>query len=401
MIYKYKALTPTGEISQGEVEAINVDVAIAQLQKRGLVISEIHGAEDKGMKIPAFAFFNGVSVKDVVILSRQMATLFQSQVSALRIFRLIGSQVDNAELQKQLTQIADDIQGGSPISTALARHPDTFSAFYVNMVRAGEESGKLDETFNYLADYLDRTYEVTSKAKNALIYPAFVIATFIGVMVIMLTVIIPKIALMLTSSGQEIPIYTRIVLGISNIFVNYGIFLAIAVVILGFMYWKYSKTETGAINLDKIRLDIPYLGDLYRKLYLSRIADNLNTMIISGIPILRALEITSAVVENRIYKAILDRTLTEVKGGSSLSASFGQYKEIPGIMVQMIKVGEETGEVGNILKTLAKFYQREVTTSVDTLVGLIEPVMIVALGAGVGILLAAVLMPIYNIASAG
>ncbi len=399
MIYKYKALTPTGEATQGEVEAISVDVAIGQIQKRGLIISEIHGAEDEGIKIPSFAFFNGVSTKDVVILSRQMATLFQAQVSALRIFRLIGSQVDNAELRKQLVEIADSIQGGSSISSALARFPDTFSDFYVNMVRAGEESGKLDETFDYLADYLDRTYEVTSKAKNALIYPAFVIATFIGVMVLMLTVIIPKIALMLTSSGQEIPIYTKIVLGISSIFVNYGIFIAVAIVILGFMYWRYSKTENGSINIDKIRLDIPYLGDLYRKLYLSRIADNLNTMITSGIPILRALEITSAVVENRIYKAILDRTLTEVKGGSSLSNSFSQYKEIPGIMVQMIKVGEETGELGNILKTLAKFYQREVNTAVDTLVGLIEPIMIVALGAGVGILLASVLMPIYNIAS--
>ncbi len=329
-----------------------------------------------------------------------MATLFQAQVSALRVFRLLGSQVENPTLQKYLSSIAEDLQGGSSISNAIAKYPDTFSNFYVNMVKAGEESGKLDEVFSYLADYMDRTYEVTSKAKNALIYPAFVVVTFAGVMVLMLTVIIPKIALMIVDSGQPVPFYTQIVLAISSLFVNYTIFLLAGVVIFAFFFWKYAKTEAGAAAIDNMRLNIPYIGDLYRKLYLSRIADNMNTMIMSGIPILRALEITSTVVDNRTYKSILDETLIQVKEGTSLSNAFGQYKDIPNIMTQMVKVGEETGELGNILKSLAKFYQREVTDAVDTLVGLIEPVMIVALGLGVGILLAAVLMPIYNIASA-
>ncbi len=400
MIFNYKALTSDGQETHGVVDAISVDVAIKQLQKRGLVISQIHAAEEKKLGSSILSLFNRVSNKDIVILSRQMATLFQAQVSALRIFRLLGAQNENPLLQKYLLEIGDSLQGGSSISSALAKYPDAFSDFYVNMVRAGEESGKMDEAFNYLADYLDRTYAVTSKAKNALIYPAFVIATFIGVMVLMLTVIIPKIALMITDSGQEVPIYTKAVLFLSNIFVQYGIFLAAGLIIAGFFVWKYSKTEIGAVTLDNLKLDIPYIGTLYRKLYLSRIADNMNTMIISGIPMLRALEITSSVVDNRIYKDILQNTLTAVKGGSSLSLAFSQYKEIPNIMVQMIKVGEETGELGHILKSLSNFYEREVTNAVDTLVSLIEPVMIVVLGVGVGILLAAVLMPIYNIASA-
>ena len=400
MLFNYKALTPTGDITGGDIEAVNVDLAISMLQKRGLIISEIHEPDTNRLMTSFMALFNHVSNKDVVILSRQMATLFTAQVSALRIFRLLGSQVENPTLQKHLLEIADDIQGGSSISNALAKHPDAFSPFYVNMVKAGEESGKLDETFEYLADYLDRTYAITSKAKNALIYPAFVIATFVGVMVIMMTVIIPKISGMLIDSGTAIPIFTQIVIGISNIFINYGIFLLIGVVLLGFGVWKYSQTEAGGLQLDQLKLQFPYIGDLYKKLYLSRIADNLNTMILSGIPILRALEITSAVVDNHLYKNIINQTIVEVKGGSTLSAAFGQYKEMPGVMVQMIKVGEETGELGNILKTLANFYEREVSTAVETLVSLIEPVMIVALGVGVGILLAAVLMPIYNMAAA-
>jgi type IV pilus assembly protein PilC len=401
MLFKYSAITNTGQETSGTIEAFSVDIAIKQLQTRGFVISKINSAEEKKFNISFLnSFFNRVKNKDVVILSRQMATLFQAQISALRIFRLLGAQIENPTLRRYLANIADDLQGGSSISNALAKYPDAFSTFYVNMVRAGEESGKLDSVFDYLADYLDRTYEVTSKAKNALIYPAFVVATFVGVMVLMLTVIIPKIALMITDSGQPIPFYTKIVLWISNIFVHYGIFLAVALVITIFLVWKYAKTQQGAEYIDSIKLDIPYLGDLYKKLYLSRIADNLNTMIISGIPMLKALEITSSVVDNRIYKNILDTTLMRVKEGSALSEALGQYKEIPNMMTQMVKVGEETGQLGNILKSLSNFYQREVGNAVDTLVGLIEPVMIVGLGVGVGILLAAVLMPIYNLASA-
>jgi type IV pilus assembly protein PilC len=400
MLFKYKAITQSGQQTQGEIEAFSVDAAISSLQKRGLVISKIDSAEAKKFDGKFMELFNRVSNKEVVILSRQMATLFQAQISALRIFRLLSAQVDNPTLAKYLSAIADDIQGGSSISLALSKYPKTFSNFYVNMVRSGEESGKLDEVFAYLADYLDRTYEVVSKAKSALIYPAFVIFTFVAVMILMLTVIIPKIALMITDSGQPVPFYTQIVLGLSSFVIHYGLWLAIALVIGAFFVWRYSRTEEGANYIDNIRLNIPYVGDLYRKLYLSRIADNLNTMILSGIPMLKALEITSSVVDSKIYKNIIDTSLIRVKEGTSLSDAFGQFKDMPNMMTQMVKVGEETGELGSILKSLSKFYQREVTTAVDTLVGLIEPVMIVGLGVGVGVLLAAVLMPIYNIAAA-
>lgn len=401
MIFEYKAITSSGIPMDGTIDAVSTDSAISLLQKKGYTVSKIKEQEDaNSLTLKFLSLFNRVSNKDVVILSRQMATLFEAKVSALRVFNLVGGQAENPTLKKYLLQIADDLQGGSSISKALARHPDAFSDFYVNMVRAGEESGKLDETFGYLADYLDRSYEVTSKAKNALIYPAFVIVVFMGVMTLMFTVIIPKIALMIKDSGQDIPIYTKIVLGLSDFLIGYWIFIAIFIIIGGFVFWRYAQTEEGTRQIDIARLNIPYIGDLYRKLYLSRLADNMNTMIVSGIPILRAIEITSAVVDNRIFKEILDRTLVEVKGGAALSTSLSQHPEIPGMMVQMIRVGEETGELGSILKTMAKFYQREVMQAVDTLVSLIEPVMIVALGLGVGVLLASVLMPIYNLASA-
>jgi type IV pilus assembly protein PilC len=399
MLFNYKALDQNGEKKEGTIEAVSIDIAINSIQKRGLIISAINPAENKGLAHNLFVT-KRVSNKDIVILSRQLATLFDAQVSALRIFKLIAGETNNPTLRKALTQVADDLQGGSSISKALSEHPKIFSDFYVNMIKSGEETGKLNETFSYLADYLDRTYEVVSKARNALIYPAFVITIFIGVMALMFTFIVPKISAILLDSGQDLPIYTKIIIGISGFFVNYGIFILAALIIGAYFFVKFVRTPQGSYAFDNFKIDVPYVGELYRKLYLSMIADNLHTMIVSGIPMLKAIEVTSSVVDSDVYKRILNESMVAVKGGSSLSSAFSQYPEIPGIMVQMIKVGEETGELGNILNTLAKFYQREVTNAIDTIVSLIEPVMIVVLGVGVGILMASVLLPIYNMASA-
>lgn len=402
MLFKYKAIDQQSGESEGTIEAINIDIAINSLQRRNLTISSIRPVEDKSLLNRDLAIFGtGISNKDIVILSRQLATLFTAQVSALRIFRLLAGEMENKSLRNKLSEIAEDIQAGTAMSAALAKHPKVFSSFYVNMIKAGEESGKLDETFEYLADYLDRSYEVTSKVKNALIYPAFVIFTFISVMVLMLTVVIPKISSIILDSGQEVPVYTKVVIGLSQFMVRYGIFFLIVVILGIILLIYYGRTTAGKDAFAKLKLEVPYVNALYKKLYLSRIADNMNTQLISGVPMVKALELTSKVVDNKVYEDLLIASLEEVRGGKSLSDALMPYqKEIPGIMVQMVKVGEETGDLGGILKTLAKFYQREVMQAVDTLVDLIEPIMIVALGLGVGFLLASVLIPIYNVSSA-
>ena len=400
MLFKYHAIDQDGHERDGTIEAPSKDVAISALQRRNLVISVIESSEKQSLLERGVSFFGRIPNKDVVILSRQIATLFEAQVSALRVFRLLSVEVENTQLSAILSAVGDDLQGGSPISKALSRHPKVFTAFYVNMVRAGEESGKLSETFAYLADYLDRSYDIVSKVENALIYPMFVIAVFFGVMALMLTLVIPKISAVLLDSGQAIPIYTRIVIGFSNFLVNYGIFLFIALIAFGFYLWQLGKTERGKLILDSLKLSVPYVGDLYKKLYLARIADNFSTMLLSGVSVVETITITGTVVGNAAYEAVLVEVGKDVKGGSSISGALGKHSEIPNIMVAMTKIGEETGELGKILTMLAKFYNREVTNAVDTLVGLIEPIMIVLLGLGVGTLLAAVLLPIYNLAGA-
>ncbi|MFA6392707.1 MAG: type II secretion system F family protein [Candidatus Paceibacterota bacterium] len=398
MLFLYESITNTGEKKNGSIDASSKDSAISALQRRGLIVSSIKEEGAKGGILHLSFFDKTVKMKDVVIMSRQISTLFEAQVSALKAFTLLASNTENPALVKVLNTICSDIESGVTISEALSRHPETFSLFYVNMVKAGEESGKLNQTFAYLADYLDRQYQLTSKTKNALIYPGFVIGVFLIVMVLMFVFIVPRLAVIIKDSGQAIPLSTQIVFGLSDLLINYGLFVILGLVLFAMYIYRLTKSDSGQKYLDKIKITTPIFKNIYIKLYLSRISDNMDTMLSSGITIIRALELTSIVVGNRVYEDLLKDALEKVKGGSSLSEAFSSYPEIPSIMSGMVRVGEETGSLGSILKTLGKFYSREVNEAVDTLVGLIEPMMIVALGLGVGLLLTSVLMPIYNIA---
>lgn len=399
MIFHYKSIDKGGVPREGTVEGQNIELAIETVGSRGYTVISIDPVKVEKESFLNFeiTWFERVTNKEIVMLTRQIATLFNAQVSALRIFTLLGAEIENPKLKKILADVSEQLLQGSSISHAFAKHPDVFSTFYVSMVKAGEESGTLEQTFMYLADYLDRMYQVVSKVRNVLIYPAFVVTIFLGVMVLMLTLVIPSISTILLNSGQEIPVYTKVVIAVSDIMRNYfGLFLILGV-LLGMVYWQFQKTEAGTRVIDEFKLSIPFIGNLYEKLFLTRICDNLSTMLSSGISMVQALEVTAEVVDNRVYKEIIDETLIAVKDGRLFSDAISEYDEIPGVLTQMSKVGEETGKLSEVLKTLSNFYNREVNTAVDTLIGLIEPTMIVVLGLGVGLLLVSVLMPIYNI----
>jgi len=398
-LFTYKAVDAEGAERAGTIDAVNIDIAISALQRRGLVLSSIEPQAERISSFSRMAFFDRVTNADIVMVSRQVTTLFEAQVSALRAFRLLAAEARTPTLAEKLTAVANDIQSGSSISSALSRHPEVFSPFYVNMVRAGEEAGKLDETFSFLADYLDRNYEITQKARNALIYPAFIMGTFVVVMGLMMTLVIPNLATMLAEVGQDIPIYTKVVIGISSFFSRYIWLILILMVVAGVILYRFTRTEGGREMLSRARMQVPAIGGIYKKLFLSRIADNLSTMLKSGIQVLRGLEVTSSVVGDTVYEKVLRSAADDVKGGLPISEAFRKHPEVPGIIVAMLKIGEETGNMGHILDTMARFYRREVNNAVDTLVGLIEPFLIVVLAVGIAMLLASVLLPIYNIAA--
>ncbi len=400
MLYIYEATDKEGKKSSGSMDAPSIEIAINSLQRRGLIILSIKPEEESSSFLERnINIFDRVKMKDVVIFSRQLSTLFEAKVPIIDSFRLLASETSNPLLKSKLEEIVDDIQGGEPMSAALAKHPEVFSKFFVSMVKSGEESGKLDEIFSYLADYLERSYELASKAKRALFYPAFVVTTFIGVMVVMFTVVIPKIGALLTEVGKEVSLYTRIIMGIGNFFQAYILYMLIFSIIGFIIAWRYIKTENGQYFLAKMMITLPLLGMINKKIYVARLTDNLQTLLSGGVPMIKAVEITADVVGNKIYNAILLDVVESIKGGGSLSESLRRYEEIPALVPQMLRVGEEGGRLDFILRTMARFYKKEVDNTIENLIGLIEPVMIVVLAVFVGFLLVAIIGPIYNISS--
>lgn len=400
MLYIYKARSPEGEEKTGNIDAASVESALASLQSRNLIVISLEPAgEEKPWYERGIQLFEYVSARDVVIISRQLSTLFEAKVPVVDSLKVLSSEASNPTLKKHLGEILEDIQGGTSISGALAKHPQIFSNFYVSMVRSGEESGKLDEVFSYLADYLERSYDLSTKAKNAFIYPVFVLSAFVIVMIIMLTVVVPRLSSIITETGQQIPFYTRLVIGFSDFLRRFGWILIVMFGGGGVMLWRYALTEAGRVAVARFQISMPIVGELYRKLYLARFADNLQTLLAGGVSIVRALEITGDVVGNLVYKSIINDATEAVKSGSPISEALSRYAEVPLLVSQSIRIGEETGKLDFILATLAKFYRREVDNAVDNMVGLIEPVMIIALGLGVGVLVAAILIPIYNIST--
>ena len=405
MIFHYSSLNNNGNKEEGDIEATSLDNAILILQKKGITtlleVKEKTNKQDNAIALLVTKFTKQtIKSKDVVMFSRQVATLFEAGVSALRAFRLLAQENENKTLQGEILGVADDIETGISLSEALSKLPDLFSNFYVNMVKAGEESGKLNEVFLFLADYLDRNYELNLKIKKALTYPGFVIGTFFVIMIAMLTFVVPKMAKMFAEEGATLPLVTRIVLFASDLFVKYGPITFPLMGVLGFFAYKWSKTEEGAYIVDDTMLKIPVIKNLMQKIFLQRMSDNMNTMLSNGVPIVKSIDITASVIENRVHKQLLRRVSEKVQTGKSFSKALYEEPLVPNILVQMVHIGEETGELGYILKNLALFYRRELDNAIDSMIGLIEPAMIVSLGLGVGILVSAILLPMYSLTEA-
>jgi len=269
-IYEYHGLSQSGEKQTGRIEAGSKDSAIDMLQHRGIVITLIKESEINNNS-SSINFFNRISSRDIVFMARQISTLFEANVSAYKAFTLISEQAENQKLKQQLQTITNDLASGSTISQALSQYPETFSNFFVNMVKSGEESGKLSETFLFLADYMERQYELSRKVKSALIYPVFVIGIFFTVMIGMMYFIIPKLGEMITQSENPVPAFTQVVLSVSGFFVDYGLlflFLFIAGVTFVILFLR---SASGREWLDKAKITTPVIKNLYKKLYLARI----------------------------------------------------------------------------------------------------------------------------------
>ncbi len=399
MNFNYQARTPQGEIQTGTVEAPNQDAAVEALHRHDLVILEI-AEEKKGLDLGAeLPFLNRVKNQDVVIFSRQLSVLFDAQVPLVPALRTLAEQAGSTMLKKIIMDMAQDVDSGTPFSMALEKFPKVFSHFYVSVVRAGEASGRLQDVLNYLADHEEKSYDLSRKIKGALTYPIFVISAVIVVGAVVMIFVIPNLTKILEESGQELPFLTKLVIGISDFLRGYWWLALFMLVGLGGGVWYYTRTASGKALWDKLKLKLPIFGGLFKKVYLARFAENLSTLIKGGIPIIQSLTITADVVGNTLYQEIILRAREEVRKGNTMSSVLSTEKAVPAMVGQMIRIGEQTGKLDMILVKIASFYGKEVDEMVGSMTELIQPILILILGAGAGILVAAILLPIYNLGS--
>lgn len=400
MKFNYQTRTPQGSIQTGSVEAPSRDVAIETLHRHGLVILEIT-EEKKGLAIGLggeIAFFSKVKNQEIVIFSRQLAVLFDAEVPLVQSLNTLSEQ-SSPVFKRIIKSIATDVDSGTSFSQSLEKFPKVFSFFYVSVVKAGEASGRLQEVLNYLADHEERSYDLNKKVKGALTYPIFIVSSLILVGAAMMIFVIPQLTGVLLESGQQLPILTRLIIGLSNFMISYWWLGLLMVSGLIGGSWYALQTKTGKDYWDKIKLHVPIFGGIFRKIYLARFSENLGTLIKGGIPIIQALTITADVVGNFVFKTIILKAREEVRKGSTINSVFLLEKDIPPLVSQMVMIGEQTGKLDVLLAKIATFFQKEVDNIMENLTSLIQPVLILILGAAAGILVAAILLPIYNMSS--
>lgn len=399
MKFSYQARTKTGEIQSGIVEASSREAAVNVLKIHGVYVTFLEEVSPhfyaKKIKI-----FERISRKEIVAFSRQLSIMFKSEIPLIETLNTLAKQAQNLSLREKILDMVEKVEGGTTLSKTFGSYPEIFSPFYINMVKAGEASGKLSEVFSYLADHLEREYHFYGKIRGALIYPVFILFVFMLVISATVLFVMPQMNRLISESGGELPTITKVLLAASFFLRKWGWVLILVAFSLITAFFYYVRTKKGKEFFDKNLLKLPFLNNFLRKIYLSRISLNLSTLISGGLPIVQSLGITGEVVGNEVYKAIILETAERVKRGEQISAFLERHpKEITPFFIQMIVVGEKTGRLESSLINVVDFYQKEVDRSLENFMRLLEPILICVFGFLVGGLMAAVILPLYQIVS--
>lgn len=402
LTFKYRARMPDGRMQAGVIEAENQQHAIEALVERGLEVFAVEPYAGAEASMKRFEMLlNRVKPKDLVVATRTLSVMVSASVPLTDAVRNIGKQTENPQLRSILSDLATEIEGGARLSDALERHSKVFSGFFINMVRSGETTGQLAEVLEYLADQQEKDYDLSAKIKGAMIYPLFIIGTMVAVGFVMMTFVVPKLTAVLTEANVELPLSTRMLIATSNFFQDfwYLVILMIIGAAIGFKAWI--STLNGRVMWDGIKMKIPIFGSLFRQMYVVRFARSLSTLTKGGVDLVNALEVVSGVIGNEVWKRVVYETIREVNDGNSIVTAFQRYPFVPTMMVQMLSVGESTGRTHDILARLSTFYSREIDNIVANMTKLIEPIVLVILGLGVGVLVSAILLPLYQLSSGG
>lgn len=398
MKFNYQAKTPTGESQSGIVEASSKEAAISLLQSYGLYVTSLKEEKKVQFLFKKIKIFGKVSKKDIVAFSRQLAILFKSNVPVVESLQTIASQTKKQNFKEKIITIAEKVEEGTPFSQALGLYPQVFSPFYVSVVKSGESTGKLSEVLGYLADHTEKEYNFNSELITAMVYPAFILFVFMVILILMSILVVPKLTQILVEAGGELPLMTKIVIKFSEISKDW--WWLILIVFLGLVIFisQLIRTKRGKIFIDRASLRLPVIDEFFKKIYLTRIAENLSTLISAGFPIIQALETTGEIVGNDVYRKIILKAGEGVKRGETISSFFSRYPNFfPPLFIQMMIVGEKTGQIDLALMNIVSYYQKEIERTLENFIKLLEPIMIVILGLIVALFMSSILLPLYNI----
>ncbi|HEU4725152.1 MAG TPA: type II secretion system F family protein [Candidatus Eisenbacteria bacterium] len=397
-VYVWKGRTVSGEIQTGELESNTQDEALTALRKKRIIITSVR-EKPKGFKMELPGMGPGVTTRDLAIFTRQFATMINAGLPLVQCLDILSKQTEKEAFRQVIAGVMREVEAGNTLAESLGKKENArvFDELFVNMVEAGEAGGILDDILLRLATFIEKAEALKRKVQGAMVYPGVVMTVALLATAFMLIFIIPTFARMFTGFGAELPLPTKIVMGLSSFLRSYWWAMLLGIVGIGVGIQRYYRTERGHLEIDRLLLKVPVLGDVLRKGAVARFTRTLGTLISSGVPILTGLEITARTSGNRVIQAAIMAARASIREGETISAPLKESNVFPPMVVQMISVGEETGALDDMLTRIADFYDSEVDTAVDSLTSLIEPIMIVFMGGIVGGMVVAMYLPMFKL----
>ncbi|MBW1860906.1 MAG: type II secretion system F family protein [Deltaproteobacteria bacterium] len=398
-IFLWVAETKRGRKLKGEIDAADEKTALSQLKRRNFIVKKL---KPKPQDIFANVSFMQpkVTKKDIVIFTRQFSTMIDAGLPLVQGLTILAEQGENPTFKRVLKAITKDVEGGSTLAEAMKKHPEVFDDLFVNLIAAGEVGGILDTILRRLSEYIEKAERLKSQIKGALTYPIVVVAIAIIVIAVILIFVIPVFEDMFKSFGSALPLPTQIVVEMSRFMKSNFIWIILALVAISFVFKKYRNSKGGRRTTDNLSLKLPIFGDMLKKVAVARFTRTLGTMIQSGVPILDALEIVARTSGNVIIEEILFEVRGSIAEGQTIAEPLSENTIFPGMVIQMISVGEATGALDTMLEKIADFYDEEVDAAVDALTSMLEPLLMLFLGGAIGGLVIAMYLPIFSMASA-
>jgi type IV pilus assembly protein PilC len=395
-LYKWEGRTRGGTVHKGEIEADSRDAAIATLRQQHIVVTTVK-PKPKDLSIPGFG--GKVSEKDLVLFTRQFSTMIDAGLPLVQCLDILSKQTENKLFAKTIVEIKREVEGGATFADSLRKYPKIFDDLYINLVQAGEIGGVLDTTFARLAGYIEKARSLKGKVKSAMVYPSAIIFVAVSVIIFLMIFVIPVFGQMFQDFGGTLPWPTQFVIGLSNLVKTYILF-SIPVLMIGvFAFKRYYRTESGKRVVHRNLLRLAVLGPVLQKAAIARFSRTLSTLLSSGVPIIDSLDITARTAGNKVLEDAVLASVDSIKEGQTLATPLSRHRVFPPMVIQMVEIGDVTGELDGMLSKLADFFEEEVDRAVEALTAMLEPMMMVFLGTVLGFIIVAMYLPIFKMAS--